>query len=248
MLALGAVPSIFQFIGFIFVPESPRWLIRRGRYEQSFEILKRIRHTKCDVNEEFNSIKENCQTTEQKQTQQKRSIFSLIFSSPTLIRALLLGCLLQMTGQFSGINTVMYYSATIIEMSGIRNKELAVWLSAVVAGVNFVASFIGLYLVEKIGRRLLTLISLAGVIFSLLLLAVGFQLTAIGTPSINWHDDSASGTSCFNAESCFDCVKISSCGYCYEDKTSSLSFNVNQINGTCLLVDERGQAAGMMIS
>ena len=248
MLGLGAVPSIFQFIGFIFVPESPRWLIRRGRYQQSFEILKRIRHTKCDINEEFNSIKENCEISEQEQTQQKTSVFSQIFNSPTLRRALLLGCLLQMTGQFSGINTVMYYSATIIGMSGIRNKELAVWLAAAVAGVNFVTSFIGLYLVEKIGRRLLTLISLAGVILSLLLLAVGFQLTAIGTPQISWHDDSASGTSCFNADSCFDCIRISSCGYCYFDKTSSFTFNVHQINGTCLLVGEKDQAAGMIIS
>ena len=249
MLGLGAVPSILQTIGFIFMPESPRWLIRRGRYQQSFEILKKIRHHECDVNEEFHAIRENCQTSEQEHAQQnKTSVFSHIFTNPALRRALFLGCMLQMVQQLSGINTVMYYSATIIEMSGIRNKELAVWLAASVAGVNFVLSFVGLYLVEKIGRRLLTLTSLAGVILSLLVLATGFQLTAIGTPRINWHDNAASNTSCFKADSCFDCVRSSYCGYCYFDNTSPLSFDVNQINGTCLLVNSknRDHAAGMM--
>ena len=65
-----------------------------------------------------------------------------------------------------------YYSATIIKMSGVKSDEAAVWLSAVTAAVNFVFTFVGLYLVERIGRRPLTIASLlgeiiGGVIFSL---------------------------------------------------------------------------------
>ena len=154
--------------------------------------------------------------------------------------------MLQMVQQLSGINTVMYYSATIIQMSGIRNKGLAVWLAAAVAGVNFMLSFVGFYLVEKIGRRLLTLLSLAGVIVSLLVLAVGFQLTSNGTPSIKWHDNSTAKNSCFKADSCFNCLSIGSCGYCYFDNTSPLTLDVSQINGTCLSLDplNRDKAAG----
>ena len=55
-----------------------------------------------------------------------------------------------------------YYSATIIKMSGVRSESTAIWLSAVTAAVNFVFTFVGLYLVEKIGRRPLTLASLIG--------------------------------------------------------------------------------------
>ena len=159
--------------------------------------------------------------------------------------------MLQMVQQLSGINTVMYYSATIIQMSGIRNKGLAVWLAAALAGVNFMLSFVGFYLVEKIGRRLLTLLSLAGVIISLFILAVGFQLTSNGTPSIKWNDkyNSTAQNSCFKADSCFDCLSIGSCGYCYFDNTSPLTFDVSQVNGTCLLLDpmNRDKAAGKII-
>ena len=55
-----------------------------------------------------------------------------------------------------------YYSATIIKMSGVKSDEAAVWLSAVTAAVNFVFTFVGLYLVERIGRRPLTIASLLG--------------------------------------------------------------------------------------
>ena len=156
--------------------------------------------------------------------------------------------MLQMVQQLSGINTVMYYSATIIQMSGIRSKELAVWLAAAIAGVNFILSFVGFYLVEKIGRRLLTLLSLAGVIISLLVLAVGFQMSSHGTPNIKWHDNSTAKNSCFKADSCFDCISIN-CGYCYFDNTLPLTFDVSQVNGTCLSVDplNTDHAAGKMI-
>lgn len=55
-----------------------------------------------------------------------------------------------------------YYSATIVKMSGVRSDEAAIWLSALTAAVNFMFTLLGLYLVEKIGRRPLTLGSLVG--------------------------------------------------------------------------------------
>lgn len=247
MLGLAALPAIFQFVGFIFMPESPRWLIRRGRYQDAFRILKRIRNSESDVTEEFESIKENCLASEREQAEfGGTSVFEQIFQNSSLRRALLVGCMLQMVQQLAGINTVMYYSATIIQMSGVRDKSMAVWMAAATAAVNFVCTFVGLLLVERIGRRLLTLTSLGGVILSLLVLAVGFQLTAYGTPPINWHDSAAEHTLCYKADTCFDCVRSSSCGYCYLDNSSPLSFNTGDVNGTCLLVNSKNKnhAAG----
>ena len=63
-------------------------------------------------------------------------------------------------------------------MSGISdNVSTILWISAGVNAINFLASFIGLYLVDRVGRRLLTLVSYAGIMISLLLLAVGFTLS-----------------------------------------------------------------------
>ena len=70
----------------------------------------------------------------------------------------------------------MYYSGTIIQMAGFYDTSKAIWLTALVASVNFVCTFIGIYLVEKVGRRRLTLGSLFGVILSLAFLAVGFVI------------------------------------------------------------------------
>ena len=55
-----------------------------------------------------------------------------------------------------------YYSATIIKMSGVKSEQMAIWLAAVTAFVNFIFTFVGLWLVERIGRRKLTMGSLAG--------------------------------------------------------------------------------------
>lgn len=78
----------------------------------------------------------------------------------------------------------MYYSAKIISMAGIYDNSQAIWISAGVASVNWLCTFIGLFLVERIGRRKLLLASLAGVVVSLGFLAVGFQLSNIRSPDV----------------------------------------------------------------
>lgn len=57
-----------------------------------------------------------------------------------------------------------YYAATIIQMGGINDKTVAIWLTAVVTAVNFICTFIGVYLVDRIGRRLLLLGSIIGIV------------------------------------------------------------------------------------
>lgn len=69
-------------------------------------------------------------------------------------------------------------------MSGVYDKSLAVWLAAVITTVNFLTGFIGLILVERIGRRLLLLLSLGGVILSLGILGFAFQIGDNNAPNI----------------------------------------------------------------
>lgn len=60
MLGLAGIPSLVQFVGFLFMPESPRWLVSKGHYDKAEEVLVSIRGTD-DVQEEFNAIKVSCQ-------------------------------------------------------------------------------------------------------------------------------------------------------------------------------------------
>lgn len=81
-------------------------------------------------------------------------------------------------------------------MAGFSDDTQAIWMSAGVASVNFLCTFVGLFLVERIGRRKLLLASLAGVCIALALLAVGFQLADTNTPKVSVKEnntDSCSG-------------------------------------------------------
>ena len=72
--------------------------------------------------------------------------------------------------QFTGINTVMYYSPTIVELAGFVSNRIALLLSLLVAAVNTLGTVLGIFLIDRCGRRLLLLMSLGGVFFYLFLL------------------------------------------------------------------------------
>lgn len=225
MLGLAGIPSFVQFLGFVFMPESPRWLIINEREEYARRVLQTMRGH-FDIDEEFDSIKNSYLET--RDSESRTPVLIKMLQTPSVRRALFVGCGLQLFQQLSGINTVMYYSATIIRMSGVRGDETTIWLSAFTAAVNFVFTVLGLFLVEKIGRRALTLGSLIGAIVSLAWLAIGFQLSAMNTAPITLAEPSAAGSICQSYVDCNSCMRDLTCGYCYLDTDNGPQ------NGTCL--------------
>lgn len=203
MLGLAAVPAVLQFLGFLLLPESPRFLLAKGRKTQAWQALVRIRGSP-DVETEFSHIEAEVERT---QKDQERTIWRDL-QTPAVRRALALGCFLQALQQFSGINTVMYYGATIIQMAGFTDATTAIWLSAVVAFSNFLFTFVGIALVDKTGRRRLTLASLAGVAFSLFALGAAFLSAEVASTPVTGVG------ACASATSCFDCVGNAACGFC----------------------------------
>ncbi|XP_046878458.1 proton myo-inositol cotransporter-like [Hypomesus transpacificus] len=143
---------------------------------------------------------------------------------PPARRALLVGCGLQMFQQLSGINTVMYYSATILQMSGVRDDKLAIWLAGLTAATNFLFTLLGVWLVERVGRRKLTLGSMLGTCVSLSLLAVGFLLSAQHSPPISLHptDPSVANSTCATHLMCESCMLDPGCGFCYRENSTTL--------------------------
>ncbi|KAK6993628.1 proton myo-inositol cotransporter [Biomphalaria glabrata] len=225
MLGLAGVPSLIQFCGFFFLPESPRWLMRKGRESEAHTILQRLRGT-SNVDDEFKEIKNTLQL---ESLNGDGNTMLRILRTPAVRRALIVGCGLQLFQQLTGINTVMYYSATIIKMSGVSDQQTAIWLAAVTAGINFIFTIVGVWLVERIGRKKLVMGSLIGVTGSLILLAVTFQLVALMSPSnVPYH----SNTTCSSYRSCDSCVDNSQCGYCYTGSGSS-------VNGSCLATSSK---------
>ncbi|XP_051238860.1 proton myo-inositol cotransporter isoform X4 [Dicentrarchus labrax] len=212
MLGLSVVPAVLQFVGFFFLPESPRWLLQKGRGQEARRVLSQIRGGQ-NIDEEYDTIRTSIEE-EEKEASGGLVILRILRHGPTR-RALIVGCGLQMFQQLSGINTVMYYSATILQMAGVRDDNQAIWLAAATAATNFVFTLVGVWLVERVGRRKLTLGSLLGTGLSLTLLAVGFLLSAQNSPPVTLHPVDSQNSSCRLYGSCESCMLDSDCGFCF---------------------------------
>ncbi|KAL3852963.1 hypothetical protein ACJMK2_016568 [Sinanodonta woodiana] len=232
MLGLAGIPAFVQFVGFIFMPESPRWLITSGQEVKARRVLQAMRG-QLDIDEEFESIKNSCHEAEQAEhVSGHKPVIVQMLQTPAVRRALLIGCGLQIIQQVVGINTVLYYSATIIHMTGVKGDEAAIWLAAVTACAYFLFTVLGLYLVEKIGRRALTLGSLMGAIVSLGWLAVGFQLSSQNTPQMTLTELPVLNSTCGAYSTCNQCMLDLNCGFCYVDNG-----NAGISNSSCLPAD-----------
>uniref|UniRef100_A0A3B5ALF2 Proton myo-inositol cotransporter n=1 Tax=Stegastes partitus TaxID=144197 RepID=A0A3B5ALF2_9TELE len=222
MLGLSVLPAVLQFMGFLFLPESPRWLIQRGLTQKARRVLSQIRGNQ-NIDEEYDGIKNSIEEEEKDSGGDGPVIWRMLTYPPTR-RALLVGCGLQMFQQLSGINTVMYYSATILQMSGVRDDRLAIWLAGLTTLTNFLFTLLGVWLVERVGRRRLTLGSIIGTCLSLSLLAVGFLMAAQHTPPVTFHplDPAMANSTCSKYQLCEPCMLDPGCGFCYSENSSAL--------------------------
>ncbi|KUF82800.1 hypothetical protein AM588_10005713 [Phytophthora nicotianae] len=112
MLGLAAIPAFLQFLGFLALPETPRYLMSKGRKEEAWDSLVKVRGT-MDVSMEFSHVEDEVERDRYEDSNVWEEL-----KSPAVIRALVLGCFIQALAQLCGINTVMYYGATIIQMAG----------------------------------------------------------------------------------------------------------------------------------
>jgi SP family myo-inositol transporter-like MFS transporter 13 len=140
-----------------------------------------------------------------------------LFMVPTTRRALMVGCGLQLCQQLSGINTIMYYSATILKSAG-QDAYTAIWLSAVVAFFNVCGSFLGFTFVDhpKWGRRRLTFTSIALVVVCLVGIGTSFHFASIESGKLARIPGYSAGNGCGSSalSYCLDCVAAANCGVC----------------------------------
>lgn len=235
MVGFAAIPSFLQLVGFLFLPESPRFLYEIGEDKATEQVLNKIyKGDEKWVEFELSEISRVCKEEKEAKAKVKNEfVFLRMLQTPHVRRALIIGCLLQMFQQLCGINAIMYYTGTIIKAAGIEDKHTSIWLSSAVAGVFFFGTFVPLFLIEKIGRRLLLLVSVAGVDLALFFIAVAFLLVNKDSDGTNTNytvaGDLSISSKCFTHSNCDYCVTDDDCGYCFQDSSSV---------GLCLPVDK----------
>lgn len=174
MFAAGVVPAIILFIGMLFLPNSPRWLVCKGRLPNAKATLQKIRST-SNVDEEINEI--------QASIEQKSNWRLLLqrWTWPALFICLGLGFFQQ----FTGINTIIYYAPTVFQMAGFKSASVAILATTGIGVVNVLFTIIALPMIDRVGRRRLLLIGLVGMAFSLALLSLSFSL-GVHSAMLRW--------------------------------------------------------------
>ncbi|TMW85674.1 hypothetical protein EJD97_022732 [Solanum chilense] len=149
-LGFAAVPAVILFIGTFVITDTPTSLIERGNEEQGKSTLMKIRGVN-DVEAEYKEIVMACQQAKQVKQHSLKNLLK-----PASIPPLVIGVLLQVFQQFTGINAIMFYAPVLFQTMGF--KANASLLSSVITGiVNVGSTFVSIYLVDKVGRRKLLL-------------------------------------------------------------------------------------------
>ena len=165
MLGMETLPAIMFFIIIFFIPESPRWLILKGREEKATNILERI----------YTSSKEALfQLTETKSvlSSESKSEWKLLLQ-PGIRKAVIIGVCIAVLGQFMGVNAVLYYGPSIFENAGLSGGD-SLFYQVLVGLVNTLTTVLALVIIDKIGRKKLVYYGVSGMVISLILIATYF--------------------------------------------------------------------------
>jgi MFS transporter, SP family, arabinose:H+ symporter len=168
MLSLETVPAVLYFGFLFFVPESPRWLAMRGETDKAISIMAKFEGAD-EAKEEFKNVLESIHRDKNKG---KASLIELF--KPAMKFVLLIGVVIGVLQQITGINAVFFYAPMIFEQTGIGTD--ASFANAIIIGLtNLVFTIVAIAFVDKLGRKPLLSFGLVGIIVTMFLLAGCFK-------------------------------------------------------------------------
>ena len=168
MLGIEAVPAALYCMLILGVPNSPRWLlVERGDKEGALQTLQLLHSNVQTAQDELKAI-----VAHQSQEVSSGNVFSGKYN-----KSLILAFLLAFFNQLSGINFILYYAPVILENAGFASSD-SLLSSISIGGTNLIFTFVGLYLIDRMGCKSLMYIGSVGYIISLAMVAYGFKTEA----------------------------------------------------------------------
>jgi sugar porter (SP) family MFS transporter len=163
MLGIALVPSTLLFIGLFFVPASPRWLASKGRDDEAREVLTRIRSTEKQIDKEMQELKQ------QNDVERDQVGWAEVWATPWIRKLLVIGIGLGFVIQLTGVNAFMYFTPIILRSTGLgTNAAITATIGNGVIAV--IATFIGIWLIGRAGRRTMLIVGLIAVVIMQILL------------------------------------------------------------------------------
>ncbi len=168
MLGIETLPAIMYF-GFLFiVPRSPRWLLMKGRDTEALEVMKKITAEEQAI-QDLEAVRASFVNAGQEKKVPLKELFK-----PALRVVLLIGIVIAVVQQITGINSVFFYAPMIFEQSGIgadASFSQAIWVGL----TNLIFTILAIAFIDRFGRKILLIIGLTGIAISMLLLSWGFH-------------------------------------------------------------------------
>ena len=174
-VGLALLPAVILGIGVLREPESPAWLVRHDRENEARDVLHGLRDSKNEIDDEVDTIKEVARE------ESKGSTRELL--DHRLRPALILGVMLAIIQQITGINTVIYFAPTVLQEAGLGKS--ASLLALVVVGVtNVLMTLVAIRYLDRVGRRPLLIWGMAGMIVGLVAMAIAFGAGIHGSGAV----------------------------------------------------------------
>ncbi|MDF7814890.1 sugar porter family MFS transporter [Hymenobacter sp. YC55] len=170
MFAVAALPSLLFMLTLLLVPESPRWLLGRGREAEAMGTLTRLNGPAAAATEA---------TEIQAALAAERGEEANVYQ-PRLRRPLRIAVVLAVLQQITGINTILYYGSIIFTEYNGQSASSAIGANALIGGINFAGTVVALFVIDRVGRKPLLLFASGGMGLALGALVVALQLHAPG--------------------------------------------------------------------